>query len=271
MRRALERRADDLYDGDEMPDVENDQTKHSAQPAVIVANIRSGGTFLAHCLSNHPQIFCDRGESLHHFSVWHTYLRVQAVDLLHCLLHMQGYCISMCKLTYTQTFHDSVWEYLGKLQPRVIWLRRENVIRQAVSALLNKLARSGEIVRPQHTFESVPPARIAISPETIIEAAREMVQQDHVARAKMANFKTRLEMTYAEMIGGEQAAPDELTEKAARRLCEFLGVRTISLSCELKRVNPAPLRETLTNWPDVESAVRASDLAHCLKDEVWIS
>ncbi len=250
-----------------MPTIDNDATKYSAQPAVIVADIRSGGTFLAHCLSNHPQIFCDRGESLHRFSVWHTYLKIRSVDLLHCLLHMQGYCISMCKLTYTQAFHDSVWDYLGELQPRVIWLRRENVIRQAVSALLNKLARGGEIVRPQHTFESVPPARVAISPEMIIEAAREMIQQDQAARARLGNLKTRLEMTYAEMIGNEQAAPDGLTEKAARRLCEFLGVRTISLSCELKRVNPAPLRDTLTNWPDVERAVLASELAYCLKDE----
>jgi hypothetical protein len=255
-----------------MPVIDNDATKYSAQPAVIVADIRSGGTFLAHCLSNHPQIFCDRGESLHRFSVWHTHLKVHSVDLLHCLLHMQGYCISMCKLTYTQAFHDSVLNYLDKLQPRVIWLRRENVIRQAVSALLNKLARGGKIMRPQHTFESVPPARVVISSEEILQEARDLAERDLAARVKIGSFKTWLEMTYAEMIGGEQEAPDGLTEKAARRLCEFLGVRAIPLSCELKRVNPAPLSETLTNWPDVERAVRTSELAYCLKDELtWTS
>lgn len=255
-----------------MPDVENDPTKHSAQSAVIVANIRSGGTFLAHCLSNHPQIFCDRAESLHHFSVWHTHLKVKSVDLLHCLLNMQGYRISMCKLTYTQAFHESVMEYLSRIQPRVIWLRRENILRQAVSVALNKMARAGEIVRPQHTFDAVSPARVAMLPETILQTARELANQDREARGRLSKFNTRLELTYGEMIGGERASPEGLTEQAARRLCEFLGVRCMPLSCDLKRVNPAPLRETLTNWPDIEKALRQSEFANFIKDEeTWIS
>jgi len=40
---------------------DNDQTKGMAQGAVIIAAIRSGGTFLTHCLSSHSMIHCDRG------------------------------------------------------------------------------------------------------------------------------------------------------------------------------------------------------------------
>ena len=59
--------------------VQNDRTKNLARPAVVIASVRSGGTYLAHCLSNHPQVFCDRGESLHHDSLWHRYLKADSV------------------------------------------------------------------------------------------------------------------------------------------------------------------------------------------------
>ena len=86
MRGALERG----IDGVAMPKVENDETKYLARPAVLIASVRSGGTFLAHCLSNHPQIFCDRGESLHYRSLWHTHLTTNRAKLIYCLTHMLG-------------------------------------------------------------------------------------------------------------------------------------------------------------------------------------
>jgi len=50
--------------------VDNDRTKGLALPFLILAHVRTGGTFCAHALSNHPQVYCDRGETLHHLSAW---------------------------------------------------------------------------------------------------------------------------------------------------------------------------------------------------------
>jgi len=40
------------------------------QPAILLTEPRTGGTFLAGCLSNHTDVFCARGEPFHRGSRW---------------------------------------------------------------------------------------------------------------------------------------------------------------------------------------------------------
>jgi len=247
-----------------MPKVENDETKHIARPAVIVASVRSGGTFLAHCLSNHPQVFCDRGESLHYRSLWHTQLTLNRAKLLFCLTHMQGYQVSMCKLIYQQAFLREVWDYITEFPVfPVIWLRRENTIRQAVSHLLNQMARGGKIKRPQHTFGRVESVCMELDSELVVRMARGLLEQDRRARRRLKSLKP-LALTYEQIIGPASTLADEATQQ----ICEFLGVRCVPLRCELTRINPQPLAEIITNWEAVREAIEASEFAHCLRDEV---
>lgn len=238
---------------------ENDETKHLARPALIVASLRSGGTFLAHCLSNHPQIFCDRGESLHYRSVWHTHLTTNRPELIYCLTHMQGYQVSMCKLIYQQAFLREVWDYIREVP--IIWLRRENTIRQAVSVLLNQMARRGKIQRPQHTFGRVEPICVDLKPEWVLKTARVLLERDRKAERRMGPLNP-LALTYEEIVGSGSTLADE----SAQKICEFLQVQYIpGLACELTRINPQSLAEMITNWEVVRKAIEASEFAHCLE------
>jgi len=247
--------------------VDNDETKNAALPAVIIANVRSGGTFLSHCLSNHPQIFCDRGESLHHLSLWHTYLTVDRVKLLYCLTHMSGWRASLCKLTYNNAFQPDLWAYLDKARPHVIHLSRRNVIRQAVSALINRMARAGQIEHPSHSFETPAAARVDLAPQTILDLARGLRAEDERVAKALAGWPHVLALDYATLMGGEGMVASRLDVKAGRAVCDFLGVTYHAMPCELKRVNPQPLSEILTNWQDVLPAIQASEFAECLGDE----
>lgn len=211
--------------------IENDATKAIAQPAVIVAGVRTGGTFLSHCLSNHPDIFCDRAESLHQTSVWHANLTFDRVKLLYCLTHMQGYRVSMCKMVYTQAFKPSVWKSIVEMQPRVIWLTRENVIRQTVSMLINRMAREGKIEHPAHSFDEVEPVKVELAAEAILAAARRLVVLDEYVLKEMASMSAVLRLTYEQVTQKE----DGLTPKIGRQVCEFLGVRYKAMACDLKR------------------------------------
>ena len=246
---------------------QNDQTQNMARAAIIIAAIRSGGTFLSHCLSNHPQVFCDRGEPLHHDSVWVNNLRPNRRHLLAAVTNQTGYHVSMCKLTYAQAFHPHIWPWLEKRQPLVVWLRRENLIRQAVSVLINKQARRGGVKRAQHTFREARPVQVELAPEQVLAKARELRSHDGQARARLARMSKMLAVTYAEVTGGEMATSAErLPEETAARLCAFLGVRPEVLGCDLQRVNPFPLRELLSNWPAVRAAVRKSEFTGMLGD-----
>lgn len=246
---------------------ENDETRGTARPAVIIANIRSGGTFLAHCLSNHPQVFCDRSEGLHHQSIWHAHLSTDRPEVLWVLTHQPGYQVSMVKLTYFQAFKGEVSGWIGQTDPLVLWLGRENKIRQAVSVILNRWARRGRIKRPQHTFTQPAAVRVAIPPEMILRWARRLAQLDGFAQDRLGGNPRVLRLTYAQVVGGELAQASHLPIGTGRRICEFLGVRAFdAMTCDLKRVNPLPLRRMLRNWDEVRVGVARSEFKGCLAD-----
>lgn len=244
---------------------ENDPTKNLARPALVIAGVRSGGTYLAHCLSNHPQVFCDRGESLHHDSLWHRHLKVNNGQLLYCLLHMQGYHVSMCKLTYNQAFAGDAWQFIKENKPPIIFLTRENVIRQSVSLLINRAARGGKVKRPQHTFRELEPLTIGLSGATIIRQARGLQQRSDRAERLLAQFPRVLKLKYRDITDPDH--PGKIPANVGKRICGFLGVRSMALKCDLKRVNAQPLSELIRDWPTVEEQIKATELAYCLGDQ----
>ena len=66
----------------------------TANPAVIITLQRTGGSWLAGCLSNHPDIFCTRGEPLAKRSLW-TRAAPDDVARLDLILRQQYYKIAM--------------------------------------------------------------------------------------------------------------------------------------------------------------------------------
>lgn len=247
---------------------DNDQTKNMAQGALIIASIRSGGTFLAHCLSNHSQIYCDRAESLHHLSVWCSTIKPDRRHLLAALLNQSGYQVSMCKLVYTQAFRGEIWEWIIKRQPRVIWLYRENVLRQALSVYLNRQVRQARTLkRPQHTFKATKRVTVEIDPARFVRIARSLASADEQAKEKLAALRDVYRLTYADVVGGEDAVAERLPLKTTKVLCAFLGVPYELLRCDLKRINPYPLHEMIGNWQDVRRAIRKSGFAELLEAE----
>jgi hypothetical protein len=232
-----------------------------SQAAIIIASWRCGGTFLTHCLSNHPEIFCVRGEPLHHENAWRKIAKPN--QILECIFNQVHYDVGCCKLAYSQAFRESVWSYLVKKQPKVIWLYRENVIRQAVSLLLSK-----QKSRPMHVMTlKTTPANVALNPDVILSQARRMVKYNRWAKERMRSFKLVLRLSYAQLVGGEQANVAGLEGRATTTICEFLGVSRQNMYGGLRRTNPYPLSETIANWPEVKKAIKNSEFVGLLKDE----
>lgn len=246
----------------------NDETLNIARPAVIIAAIRSGGTFLTHCLSNHSQIFCDRGEPLHHLSVWCTTITQHRRRLLTALLNQTGYQVSMVRLTYIQALETNIYNWLVEKQPRVIWLYRENLLRQALSVHINLMVRrAGTIDRPQHTFRDVRPVQIAVEPGLFVKYLRGLQEQNLRMKKALDKFERVYPLTYAQVVGGESNTAYQLPMETANPLCKFLDVRCEMMSCDLRPVNPYPLSEMISNWKSVQVAVRQSEYAGLLETE----
>jgi len=256
-----------------MPKVDNDDTKYLAQPFVICAQRRAGGTYLSHCLSNHPQVYCDRAETVHHASVWRRYARKLPVpQLIDMLCHQEGYHASGIKLVYTQFFEQHAWARIREMQPpaRIIHLTRDNKLRQATSIVFNQIVRKGKApYYPVHTTKH----KLTITPtEVNPKAVVKMMQwldnrQDRYAKALALSGLEVLHMTYGEMVGGEGPTVARMKRSASEKTCDFLGVRRLVLKCDLKRVHSHPLSAWLSNYKEFSKVISNTKYARFLNDE----
>jgi LPS sulfotransferase NodH len=247
--------------------VDNDPTKTVAQPYLIVSGVRTGGTYLAHSLSNHPQVFCDRGESMHRLSIWRNKARqVDGHLLLHLLTHQEGYHASGFRMVYSQA--RPLIPYIIKERCKVIMLRRENVLRQSVSWLFHQMVRKAIVPYfPVHSFKEVKiPKQAEIRPEAILKWCRTF-EQAHYDMVDALDALDLIEIEYSKMVGGEGETQPKMSRAISYKICGFLGVKKQILGCDLKRVHSHPLKAILKNWNDVEEAVKESPYARFLDDE----
>lgn len=237
--------------------IENDETKDLARAFVILAHVRTGGTFCAHALSNHPQVYCDRGETLHHDSAWRR-AGIPPAGVLAAIWGADGYHAAGFRAIYTQAYHDAVWPLIEAERAWIIHLTRENVTRQAVSNAYQQMVRHGALpYYAVHSFEERRPEPVEANVAEIVEHARTIRREMRGGATRLAEYgEPVLEVTYEEMTGGVGA--EEMVEAVAYRIEAFLEVERVRLPVALKRDFPVPMREWFTNWRAIRRGLKAA-------------
>lgn len=232
-------------------------TTGQARPAILIAGPRTGGTFLCCCLSNHPQIFCTRGEPCHWGSRWlHAIPDWKArFDLL---MRQPFYEVSLFKAMDRNIFgYTEVWEFLQQYDTelRILYLERVNVLYQSVSCELNRLHRLDKLPsHPTRTFVPVTPEPCELDPERVLQQYRWIEKDNAGNRECLTGTKVPvLYLTYEEITAMDIAQ--------SSRICEFLGVRNELLHTDLKKVHVQPYEDFVTNWAEIEEACDGKILA----------
>lgn len=227
--------------------------------AVIVSAQRSGGLWLAGCLSNHPDIHCPREEPFRRESIWQQKLglNLKPMALLDFVLSEPYYQVSMCRLTYDQAFHPDVRKYVLRRQVRMIHLVR-GVMSTVTSTLLAKQEMAKGV--PRHSFNDdvekfVDDEVLDVEPGEVVRRIQHLLGQ----RRKFAEFYAdapQLLVRYEELVlvGGGVLAPPE-----ARRIAEFLEVPVRRLEARNRKMHRRPLDTYYADWAAVEAAIRARD------------
>ncbi len=241
----------------------------TARPAILIAHTRSGGTFLAHCLSTHPDIFCPRGEPLLPAHSWSQSLprHVPSSAILGCILNAFHYKVGMCRITYVQTNVD-VFDYLRSVEAKVILLERQNLLRCAVSQTIMNMTSRGEIEYPLHSIEIVEPPGVTLRPFAVLERCRWQAEWHTRMRESTRDLKLHvLRLTYADVVGGEMVNADRIPLAITERLTSFLGVEQYPMLSPLRAVSPRPLCDIVTNWDELKAVIQESEFAHHLEEE----
>ena len=226
---------------------------------------------MSYCLSTHPRVFWVRGEPLLRGMEWgKAFPKATDSAILRCITRASYYEIGGCKVTYEQMSPD-VWDFLRQKKPLVLHLWRENLIRVAVSQIITGMVVSQRLPNHKaHTIKRLPQPQVTIPPENIIAAASRQGAAIDVMRRRLSDNVAPgrlLELTYADITGGEGIEATEVPPAVARTICDFLGVEPEPLYCHFKRVNHGKLSEILKNWDEVRAVVSQSRFAYCLEGQ----
>ena len=209
-----------------MAKLENDLTRNPT-PALIVAGPRSGGTFLAHCLSNHPDIYCERQEVLHESS---AFFRVGKWMKPHHVLQIvwghSGYEAACCRVQYAQLSAPGLWDLVQQHKAVLIHLTRKNKLRQAVSVIINQgVRRRGLAFHPQHTTtRPEKPMTLALRPLDVQRLVQRLIDVEEAwKRMIQASSLPNVDVTYERITGGSVEA-DQLAPDVTEWICKALGV-----------------------------------------------
>ena len=237
--------------------------------ALLLANMRSGSTFLVQSLDSHPDMWWDRAEPLLDGSWWRERYPGPRVKTMKAFYGAPARAkVAGMKMTYAHLDPD-VWDYIGEQNFHLIHLTRKNVLRWAVSALVNQKHKG----RPGHTdHANLPIATITVKPHALINLATQAELMQAGARREIDKLGLDhvLHLEYGEVVGGEGKVPEGPTPEATERVCAFLGVKAVPLSSPRRGVNRYPMSEIFTNWPEVREAIMKSRFRDLLEEErIW--
>jgi len=228
--------------------------KGERQRAVIVSAQRSGGLFLAGCLSNHKDIHCPREEPFRRQAIWQQRLKLKPAALLDFVLSEPYYRVRMCRLTYDQAFHPELRAYLLANKVKIIHLTRA-VLPTVTSTLLAKSEiASGQ---PRHVLETRFPDEevLDVGPEDVLKRIQHLLGQ-RKRYAQVFSKTDQLGISYEAMTGGGKEAgmlPSEVTVQIYR----FLDVPYAQMGAANRKMHRRPISSYYSRWPEIRAAIRA--------------
>ncbi len=214
--------------------------------ALLVADVRTGGTYLCCALSNQPQIFCVREEPFHKSSVWK---KVPWDRRLMTIFNQKFYDVAMCKITPSQLGNLKLAQFLIHLKPKIIYLTRNKVTEQAASDLINNMRLKGH---PTHTFSTANPPKVTLDPKQFVKRYNGILKRRKVAEAFLKDAKRFSgDLIYYIPYENMLAQPDY----TMKGICNFLGVKPFAFVSRMKKVHSVPYAEFVTNWDELIRSV----------------
>jgi len=226
--------------------------------AIITGYGRTGTNYLAGCMSNHPQVFCWRGEP---FTRENRQLYRDTLCVMECFWNAPLYDVRMFKINYSRLRDDNnkCWNRICDVRPRVIHLYREDILRQYVS---DRTLRARIEAGKEHGRDLV---RLRDNPHLVLDFIENVLSQKlwfqkQVTRADL----DVLELSYEEITDGGQAT-ETVPLEAAEQICDFLGVDQAPLPAVTKKATPYTPDQVFENWPRIEEVVAGSKYSYLLE------
>ena len=159
---------------------------------------------------------------------------------------------------------DYVERLVGMKFTHFIVLERKNTLRRIASVLVGRSAARWHLTQAdgepalERIHFGIEDLNLRGQPKPLLQHLRDSRDTfgllDECLRDKQV-----LRLSYEDDIA-------ERPERAYRRVCEFLGLQPSEVSVLLRKTNPFPLRQMVTNFEDLERALAGTEFAWMLSD-----
>ena len=238
--------------------------------AVILTTARSGSSFLVECLRSHPEIECAseilngqpddpvpayRGP-FRYVKKWSRIARTGAwmpgrwLDAYYRRGNAKVRCF---KAMYQQLARPFALRYVVENEDiRVIHLRRHNLLKVHISTLLMNKRKQLQTTTPTGTVW------VRVDPARAIRSMRK-ARARYEWHDRAFDRHPRLQVSYESLFDGKYLHAD-----TCRRICDFLGVAQHRMESHFVKLNPESLRDMVTNYDELASAVSRTEFADFL-------
>ncbi len=217
---------------------------------IVYSQPRTGSTLLVDLLDSHPDIHCER--EILAFTTLLTKPFLQARRSLHprqiygCKIsnhQLERQVSRSCISAFLKTIQEEGWS--------IIHLRRENIVRQALSLLLADMTK----VRHLETGKIRLREQVRISPEELYNRVKETERWTQHDQGVFTG------LPHLELIYERDLLRTEQHQITSNRAFEFLALASAPVQTRFVKLSPDPLSELVANLPELKERFKCTEYA----------
>jgi hypothetical protein len=218
---------------------------------------RTGSTLLVTMLDSHPQVHCEDELLFHPRLLPMQYVRGKCGAAREPVVGFHVKCYQLTRDQAMKTARPFV-DQLEQAGWKMIFLRREQVLKHAISPILAKARNLWHI--GQGNQEQAPPEAVSLNPAAVVGAIR--------GREKFARIEAEIVRDYDHLpiVYEQDLSTPEQRAQTSTRLCDYLGIESRQLSSPLKATTSKSIISSITNFDEIATAIRKEGLGHYLED-----
>lgn len=240
----------------------NPKLNYPDKKFLIYTRGRTGSTVLTELLNCHPEIFCD--VEIFNFLYSGSKVKYPALYIKSCSkrasMHgksVYGFKVKIAQLRYEHEYdnYDEVLRNLSEEGFKFVYLRRDNYFRHKLSNIISTQTKIFHLKNGDKNNH----VKVQVDCDQLMEGIQ---YSETVNKTEAENLKgiDHITVTYE-----EDLIENSKHQETADKVFKYLGLNSVKVQTDLKRIVPENLKEIISNYDEVYNYFKDTEYIKFLK------